>query len=192
MSSHGPPIDRLNHSNHHEDIWDILNARFEHNIAGPGVAGGHQELNILQSLPPHDPHHQHDQYFFLTQQQEQLATPLLSIVDQIAADEGYSLNTKGGGYEKGKGFSKEKWLNIMKAYECLLAESNHNPVSANKLAKAAKINHQSAQKAIVFYVSGKIEQTPQGHGYHGIGSIKGKSSNYSFHTCNVLFQYSKY
>ena len=64
------------------------------------------------------------------------------------------VNKEGGYYECGRGFSKAKWLNIIKTY---LAEMNEaGKCSIDRLAGLAKISRGSANKAIAYHHLGHI------------------------------------
>ena len=93
-----------------------------------------------------------------------------SKIISLADKSGFAQNKKGGLYCHGKGFSKEKWLEISKVYHDFLDENAKQP-SVRQLAIKAKISHNSAKKAIEFIEDGSIKLAKKGHGRKGVGSL---------------------
>ena len=58
-----------------------------------------------------------------------------------------SVNDNGGFFVPGKGYSENKYLQIMDCYHKLKQELRHKPL-VRKLAQTAKIGYSTARKAI--------------------------------------------
>ena len=84
------------------------------------------------------------------------------------------INTSGGIYSAGHGFSEERWVEILSIYWRLIFENEGKEITPTMLAAAAKISWGSADKAILY---GQIGLIPpggkKGHGRQGVGSLLG-------------------
>ena len=85
-----------------------------------------------------------------------------------------AINTSGGIYAVGHGFSEERWVEILSIYWRLIFKNEGKEITPTILAAAAKISCRSADKAILY---GQIGLIPpggkKGHRKQGVGSLLG-------------------